>query len=275
MNDRIKTALYGILEKFQSGDIPELIAIATFPPKNIPAARWSLMNRTLMYLSGTKDARGFHQWQAVNRRVKKGAKAITIFAPRLVKQKNGEQEETVLQGFLAVPVFKVEDTEGEPLDYEWQRLPVLPLLEVAKSWGITVRAIPANNRYFGCYRPERGQIELATKDESIFFHELAHAAHDRIGGLSEEDSPLEEIVAELSAQALCTIVGKTSRHLGNSYQYIDRQARKLDMSPLTACAQVLGEVEKVLNLILSLAGALKPDQDAAPVLIEGGCGEAL
>jgi len=275
MNDRIKTALYGILEKFQSGDIPEVIAIATFPPKNIPAARWSLMNRTLMYLSGTKDARGFHQWQAVNRRVRKGAKAITIFAPRMVKQEINGREEKVLQGFLAVPVFKVEDTEGEPLDYEWQRLPALPLHEVAQSWGITVKAIPGNNRYLGCYRPERGQIELASKDESIFFHELAHAAHDRIGGLSEEDSPLEEIVAELSAQALCCIVGKTSRHLGNSYQYIDRQARKLDVSPLNACVQVLGEVEKVLNLILSLAVTLKPDQEAAPVLVPASLRKAL
>jgi hypothetical protein len=275
MNDRIKNALYGILEKFQSGEIPEVIAIATFPPKNIPAARWSLMNRMLMYISGTKDARGFHQWLAVNRRVRKGAKANTIFAPRMVKQEINGREEMVLHGFLAVPVFKVEDTEGEPLDYEWQRLPALPLHEVAKSWGITVKAIPGNDRYLGCYRPERGQIELASKDESIFFHELAHAAHDRIGGLSEEDSPLEEIVAELSAQALCCIVGKTSRHLGNSYQYIDRQARKLDMSPLTACAQVLGEVEKVLNLILSLAGTLKPDQEAAPVLLTDGLREAL
>ncbi len=275
MNDRIKTALYGILEKFQSGDIPQVIAIATFPPRNIPAARWSLMNRTLMYLSGTKDARGFHQWQAVNRRVRKGAKAITIFAPRMVKQDINGREEKVLQGFLAVPVFKVEDTEGEPLDYEWQRLPDLPLHEVAKSWGITVKAVPGNNRYLGCYRPERGLIELASKDESIFFHELAHAAHDRISTLSQEESPWEEIVAELAAQALCTIVGKTSRHLGNSYQYIDRHARKLNMTPLTACAQVLGEVEKVLNLILSLAGAQKPDQEAAPVHVAESLGEAL
>ena len=57
MNDRIKTALEGILEKFKSGDIPAAIAISAFPPPNIPAAKWSLLNRTLMFLSGTGDAR--------------------------------------------------------------------------------------------------------------------------------------------------------------------------------------------------------------------------
>lgn len=251
MNDKIKDVLGDILDAFKSGLIPATIAVSVFGPKNIPAAKWSLLNRTIMFLSGTGDARGFHQWKQANRSVKKGAHAIYIFAPRFVRKKE-EGEDQILTGFLTVPVFRFEDTEGEPLDYENIELPALPLKDVAESWGICVKAIPGDYQSYGYYSPKRKEIGLASKDESIFFHELAHAAHERvIGKLSPGQDPWQEIVAELSAQALCFIVGKTSKHMGNSYQYIDTYAQKLNISPLNACVKVLGEVEQVLDLILN------------------------
>lgn len=251
MNEKIKSVLADILEAFKSGLIPATIAVSVFGPKNIPAAKWSLLNRTIMFLAGTADARGFHQWKQVNRSVKKGAHAIYIFAPRFVKKKE-DGEDSILTGFLTVPVFRMEDTEGESLDYENIPLSELPLKEVAESWGIEVKAIPGNYTSYGYYSPKRKEICLASKDESIFFHELAHAAHERvIGKLNPGQDPLQEIVAELSAQALCFIVGKTSKHMGNSYQYIETYAKRLDISPYTACVKVLGEVEQVLDLILN------------------------
>ena len=270
MNDRIKTALEGILEKFKSGDIPEAIALSVFPVPDIPAAKWSLINRTLMFLAGTRDARGFRQWQQVNRSVKLGAKALTIFAPRIVRKKKDDGEDLILTGFLAVPVFRVEDTEGEPLEYQSIKLPELPLKEVALSWGISIKAIPKNREYYGFYSAESKEIALATEDESVFFHELSHAAHQRIDGdLIDGQDPLQEIVAELSAETLCQIVGKTSRYLGNSYRYIEGYARKLEISPLTACVKVMGEVEQVLNLILSFPEAGKARLEAVCARKEG------
>ena len=129
MNEKVKQALNSILQRFKSGDIPEALAYSMFPIPNIPASRWSLLNRTLMFISGTSDARGFNQWKQVNRYVKKGSKAITILAPRFIRKQEEDEEEakSVLVGFLAVPVFKVEDTEGEPLDYQKIELPELPL----------------------------------------------------------------------------------------------------------------------------------------------------
>lgn len=81
MNERVKQTLGAILEKFKSGDMPEAIALATFLTSNIPSNKWSFTNRTIMFLSGTGDARGFQQWKEVNRYVKKGAKAVYILAP--------------------------------------------------------------------------------------------------------------------------------------------------------------------------------------------------
>ena len=58
------------------------------------------------------------------------------------------------------------------------------------------------------------------------------------------------IVAELSAQALCRIVGKQQDTTGNSYRYIEHYAKKINLSPWAACLKVMAETEKVLNLIL-------------------------
>ena len=48
---------------------------------------------------------------------------------------------------MCKPVFRVEDTGRELLDYEQIELPDLPLIEKAEEWRISVKAIPGNNRY--------------------------------------------------------------------------------------------------------------------------------
>jgi antirestriction protein ArdC len=251
VSSRIKEALNAILERFESGDIPEAVAVSTFPMADIPSSRWSFLNRLIMYLAGTSDARGFRQWQKAKRHVKKGARAFYIIVPKTVKvrDENGD-EQNVLSGFLAKPVFRYEDTDGEALKDTTPKLPDLPLIEKAKEWGISVKAIPGNYRYYGYFSKSKNEIALATKEETVFFHELAHAAHSKIKTKKERTRWAEEIVAELSAAALCRIVGKTSKNLGNSYQYIKIYAKQANLSPVKACLEVLQEVESTLRLIL-------------------------
>ncbi len=253
MSEKVKQALENVVKRFREGDIPEAIAYSMFPVPNIPASRWSLLNRTLMFFAGTSDARGFRQWQEVGRYVKKGSRAFTILAPRFIRKDTDDQEDakTILVGFLAVPVFRVEDTEGEPLDYQKIELPEFPLMEVAKEWGISVKAIPGNYRYFGYFSQDRREIALATREESVFFHELAHAAHQRIlGELKQGQDWKQEIVAELSAAVLCRMVGKSSKNLGNSYRYVERYAKSANLTPWQGCMRVMSDTEKVLNLII-------------------------
>ncbi len=254
MNERVKNVLDVIVSKFKSGDIPEAVALASYPIPDIPSSRWSLTNRTLMFLAGTGDARGFRQWKEANRHVRKGSRAIYIIVPCFTKNVDEEtgKEKEFLRYFKPSPVFMFEDTEGEPLDYEQIELPELPLVERAEAWGISVKAVPGNYRYRGYYAFSRKEIGLATPEEKVFFHELAHAGHEKIkGNLSGGQDPLQEIVAELSAQALCRLVGKQAEDtIGNSYRYIERYAKKIGLSPYSACLKVLGETEKVLNIIL-------------------------
>jgi antirestriction protein ArdC len=252
MNAKIEQALQNIVQRFKEGDIPEAIAYSIFPIPNIPASQWSLLNRTLMFISGTSDARGFRQWNEVGRYVKKGSHSFTILAPRFIKTQSDEEEtEPILAGFLAVPVFKVEDTEGEPLDYQNIELPELPLMEVAKDWNISVKAVPGNYQYSGYFCQDRKEIDLASKEETVFFHELAHAAHQKLlGKLKKGQDWRQEIVAELAAATLCQIVGRTSKHLGTSYRYVEEYAKNAKLTPWQACLKVFSDTEKVLTLIL-------------------------
>lgn len=283
MYEKVRQALEGVLKKFESGNIPEAIAYSTFPIYDIPSARWSLLNRILMFIAGTQDARGYRQWEEVGRYVKKGAKSFSILAPRLVRKvvKNGngngseepivevrgeeegrvqpENEEkviTVLAGFLAVPVFRVEDTEGEPLAYEKIKVPEFPLLEVARDWGISVKGIPWGRLYYGYFDQVRNEISLASDEETVFFHELSHVAHQKVLGqrLKGGQDWKQEIVAELSAAVLCHLFGKTpSKCLGNNYQYISRYAEEAGLTPIQGCYRVIKDVEDVLNLIFKQA----------------------
>ncbi len=254
MNDKVKQVLNVILDKFKSGDIPEAVAYAIYPIPEIPSAKWSLTNRTLMFLSGTMDGRGYKQWQQVDRYVKKSSKAFFILVP-FFKKVEGEQggKKDLLVGFGCRPVFRVEDTDGKSVEYENMELPDLPLLVRAEEWGINVRAIPGNYRYFGYYSLDRKEIHLATSEEIVFFHELSHVAHEKVNGsLKRGQDPIQEIVAELSAAALCKLVGKQGNgRFGNSYRYIEKYSEKIKMSPYNACLKVMSETEKVLNLILN------------------------
>jgi len=263
MSNNITQTLDKILNAFESGEIPKAVAIASFPISDIPSANWSFFNRTIQSLNGTADARGYRQWLLVKRNVKKGAKAIHILSPCLKKNnakyqdndnsKSSEDNQVKhITFFKETPVFRVEDTEGEPIKYENIELPEFPLIERAKEWGINVKAVSGNNRYYGYYSPDLKEIAMATPSEKTFFHELSHVADHIIKGrLNTWQDPFQEITAELSAQALARIVGKSIQDtIGNSYRYIKSYAEKLNISAYKACLTVLSDTEKILNLIL-------------------------
>ncbi len=268
MSDKITKTLDTILQMFESGDIPQAVSRTMFPVMDVPTSNWSLANRILAMRSDTSDGRTYKQWQAVGRQVKKGTSSFQIFAPRKITFTDKETEEkiTILKGFLAVNRHRVEDTEGANLP-ENQRLelPKFPLLKVAKKWGIDVGTLASNPHCAGYYQHQTDaknafaegsvpsnsrKIRLASPDEAVFFHELAHAAHGEIINLRGGQHWNQEIVAELSAAALCQLIGTQPSNIGEHHRYIARYAREAKLAQTTACMKVLADVEKVINLIL-------------------------
>ncbi|MDY0062041.1 MAG: hypothetical protein RBU45_19680 [Myxococcota bacterium] len=269
--DRVQETLDLIVQKFIAGDVASALAKASFPACDVPLSRWSLNNRFLAALAGTIDGRGFHQWKEVKRSVKKGAKAFFILAPTIVPDHRAEPGDNgdrpmKLVGFRAVPVFRVEDTEGEPLDYQQIQVPEHPLIDVAKAWGLRIQAVPANGIFYGSYCPGKSQILLATPDEQTFFHELAHAADEKVNGpLQGGQRPDQEIVAQLAAEVLAQMVGRQMGNPGYSYLRISGYARewfpKVDEQEAIrkACHQVLRRTCQVIEAILKAAHEHKED----------------
>lgn len=251
---KVQMELQTILEKFKTGNVPRAIAYSMFPIPKTPSDRWSYMNRLIMFMSDTSDARGIKQWNSVGRYVKQGSKAIYILVPYFVKGRYIEDDEAeILKGFMARPVFKVQDTEGELLDYlKVIPVPELPLLERAKELGITVSTVLPYQKFLGVYLSDLKEIVIASPEEIIFFHELSHAAHELcIGKLRPGQNWNQEITAELSAQALCYLIGKKpDKTLGNAYRYIENYADAAGLKPVSACLKVISDVERILNFIL-------------------------
>jgi len=257
--NKVRQVMDELVARFESGDVPAALAVAIIrPPKDRPCSRWSFHNRVLQSLEGTADARGYRQWQQVGRQVKKGAKAFTILGPRMVtetkedKRTHEEVKRSKLIGFVAIPVFRYEDTEGEALPgYEPPEPP--PLEEVAARLGVTVSYAGSDGGTAGGYWVEEKKIVLASHDPSVYLHELAHAAHYQVEPTLKPtgEDPYKEIVAELSAAALARLyLPADQQNLGYKRGYIAYYAKRQEITLAKACLNVLATVGKVLALIL-------------------------
>jgi hypothetical protein len=251
LHSKAQAQLERLVEAFKSGEIGEVVRRTVIPAADVPCSKWSLCNRVIVSLAGTDDARGYRQWQEVGRHVKKGAKALYILVPWIVKKKDDEEDDEgtkVLRGFLGKAVFRYEDTEGEPIERSEVDPPTYPpLYEVAERLGLKVKYQGHQGDAFGYFAPGRKQIVLETHDQKTFWHELGHAAHERVKGqLKGGQDPKEEAVAELTATVIAGLYG--SDWSGNCWRYLEEYSQ----NPLGLCLSVLSEVEQVLAEIFDL-----------------------
>jgi len=260
-----------ILEAFRAGNLPRALAPVFVKRRdNVPCRQWSWSNQLLAALAGSADARGYRQWQEVGRHVKKGEKAFPILVPLCGKVREqdpdmGEEREwSFVYGFTSAPVFGVEQTEGDPLPPPDPRvtawLESLPLVEVAKAWGLSVDAFNGERaRHFGYYR--HGQaIALGVENLSTWAHELTHAADDRAGTITRApgQQPDNEVVAELGGAILLEILGyATESDRGGCWEYVRQYAAKAKIEPITACQRVLKRTCDAVALILDAAEGLR------------------
>ena len=224
----------------------------------IPCNAWSWGNRLIVALHGHTDARGYRQWQQVNRHVREGEQATHILAPITRKIEEDEKQRVVTLGFKAMPVFGLEQTDGEPLPTgdpsvdTW--LANLPLREVALDWGLVIDTF--NGRSvgpMGSFRP--GLIALGVQNMGTWCHELVHAADHRNGSLTEYGQHWRsETVAEFGGAVLLKILGQDAEaDLGGCWDYISAYSKSAGVHPLTACQRVLKRGCEAISLILDTA----------------------
>lgn len=250
---------------FESGNLPSAVArtlITPAPGAEKPSDRWSLGNKLLMLLAGTEDARGFRQWKQVGRHVKKGARAFYILAPitkkvrkKVIDPETGEEreeEQIIIAGFRDVPVFRFEDTEGEPLpEPDYRPLEPPPLFDVARKFGVQeVIYTPAReDRSYGFFTRRGGKrIVLHTHDVLTWFHELGHAVHSTFRELKGGQVPEQEIVAEVFAATMCEIFGIQGYHF-HAWEYVKAYSGRNPQQALRSVFRVLSDVEECLKRV--------------------------
>lgn len=253
LSTKAEASLAKVIQRFEAGDlspITKVIKIRRAAQDHRPSDKWSLGNQILAFIQadGELDCRGFRQWEEVKRNVVKGSHAVYILAPLTmqvddVKAENGKR--TIVKGFRHLPVFPLQMTEGEELpfiDYTPAQLP--PLFDVAARLGVSTSYGVTDPTTGGWFSPTKQHIHLGAEDAAIFFHELAHAAHDKLDKLKGGQDVEQETVAEFTAAVLCDLYDIP--HSGNAWRYISSYAK----DPLTAIMGAMSIVERVLSLIL-------------------------
>ncbi len=276
LHGKAKTVAEGILDAFKRGDVPKALAhVFIHHDCNCPSEKWSWRNRLIAALAGHYDARGFRQWQKVDRKVMKGERAFYILAPRTVKAQEEDEKkgvkagDCILTGFIAVPVFGYLQTDGEPLpgmEMETAFVETLPLVEVARSWGLSVGTFSgeAGGR-LGYYRHEKA-IALGVKNLSTWAHELTHAADDRLGTLTRRlGQQLDnEVVAEFGGAVLLECLGYTSESdRGGALAYIESYAKEHKRSAIGVLTDLIERACACVALLLEAAEKLAHQVDAS------------
>jgi hypothetical protein len=221
---RAEEQLGKIVALFQSGAVSGLLSKVVIDSPEKPSSKWSFGNQLLMLIHGTTDARGFRQWQSVNRYVKKGSRAFYILGP-IIRKKEVDDEVThekklvpFLSGFKAIPVFAVEETDGQDLPV-YKPIDPPPLLDVAEKFGYKVQYEKVAGVYASTSYGSK-TITLGSEAWDVFFHELMHVVHrsfepkspDHVGQETEA-----EAIAQLGAAVLARVYGRPADAFAYGY----------------------------------------------------------
>jgi len=171
---------------------------------------------------------------------------ISTLAPKADPETGEEKETKRCVGFLAVPVFRFEDTEGAPLPgYEPPPLP--PLGQAVQTWGIRLEYGPSTRGEYGYLTAEGGRetIHLSSREPATLWHELGHAAHRRLlaaegKALRGGQVPEQEIVAELVAATIARMQGEDPGKVAWCIRYMEAYAGSR--------ARLVGEIARLADV---------------------------
>lgn len=262
-NEKIQAIANDLLSAFQTGTLPAALAQVFIRRKiDVPSKHWTWTNRTVGILRGHVYAAGFRQWEALGRHVRKGERSFHILAPKLKKDEDAGSEENhmVLVGYQPIAVFGYLQTYGDPLpgaEDEPDFIDALPLIAVARSWGLSVGTyfIKDNPSALGYYAPGLG-IGLATENLLVWAHELVHAADHRLGTYSGRGID-SEVVAQLGASILLECLGHSDKSdPGGTYRYIEAYCKDHDRKVLSVCTELLERTCRCVSHLLDEAERL-------------------
>ena len=222
--------------------------------------RYSLANQMLIAAqspTATKVA-GFRAWQRLGRHVKKGSRAIYVFAPIKRRRRSESEderepaptEEEQIVAFRPVAVFDVSQTRGKPLP-EPARMggdpgDLLGRLEAfAAARQITIERSSAIGTAEGVSTGGRVLIRegLAPAEQfSVTVHELAHELLHRGDQEPRPDHRVRETEAEAVAFVVCSAVGLEPGTACSDYIQVHQGDRQTLLASLCRVRRAAGAI---------------------------------
>src|ERR687886_588071 len=272
MSDLVRQLETGVQAIQTSADFKRYLQIAATFHQYSP-------NNVLLILSQRPDATrvaGYTTWQSLGRQVKKGEKAIYIFAPRpyrvTTEDEAGEEQTREGLTFRSVPVFDISQTEGAPiltmeaptLTGDAGQATYQALVAFAAHEGLTVTTHDpktdgddTQSTYNGYYSPSRKLIFVKPAAPAhmvkTLAHELAHHLDPELQTVSRAEC---ETVAEATA---FVVAAHADIDTGSySFPYIATWASRQDGPALLK--HVMGRVQAIAHRVI--AGITPEDQRA-------------
>jgi hypothetical protein len=189
--------------------------------------RYSARNMLLILMQrpDCTQAQSYTTWAKLGRQVKKGAKGIMIYAPRLKKAEQDGDDPSLFFGIEHI--FALEDTDGPELaelecpdlDGPGNQAAYDRLLAYAAAEGLTVTTTPDHpTDAKGYYSATRKLIYIEPASPAqmlrVLAHELVHHG-DRDNKVSREE---KETIAEGAAHVFCDHFGLDTS--ASTYPYI-------------------------------------------------------
>ncbi len=232
---------------------------------------------------------GYRAWQRLGRQVRKGERAIYVFAPRpyLVQPENdnGDEETRAGLAFRSVPVWDVSQTGGDPLPSldvpaltgDHGQAVYAALVAYAERAGLTVtnhdpdtEGDDTHSSYHGYYSPRRKLIfvQRAAPAQMVktLIHELGHVLDPELLATPRAE---HETVAEATAFVVAAHVGIDTGSY--SFPYIAAWAGREEGA--SVIKTVMGRVQGIAHRIIAGiedagdAGADEPPPAAAALRV--------
>jgi antirestriction protein ArdC len=228
--------------------------------------RYSVRNTLLILMQCPHATRvaGYRAWQSLGRQVRKGEKAIRIYAPMTFRAKEGQEGEEgspTRTGFCLASVFNIDQTDGEELaEFDVQALVgeegaelYRALVAVAAAQGVTLTAqcFPGYEEADGVYSHSARTIYIKPQAQLAMVvtlaHELAHALDDDRTGPAAEAETVAEGVAYLVLNHFGLEAGT------QSFRYIAQWNRDQDgRATVMRCMQ---RIQRIAAAIIEAATA--------------------
>ncbi|MEW5922368.1 MAG: ArdC family protein [Candidatus Zixiibacteriota bacterium] len=247
----IENALTSLTESLEAGQSDELKKYLQTMSR---FHRYSFGNILLIALqkpSATHVA-GFHTWKKLGRFVKKGENGIVIIAPLVYKKETVEDDDnrsnvTEVNGFKAVYVFDVSQTDGAELP-EFARVQGDPsrYLEMLGNFisanGITLEysdTLPADGCSTGGKIVIRSGLSPA-QDFGVKVHELAHEFLHHSG--EKLSKTQKETEAEAVAYVVCQFIGLDTNTAFSDYIQLYKGDKEMLIHSIQRIKDVSGRI---------------------------------